>query len=41
MAYTEFNKSKDLLIKLTLHIEDIEKKFKLLDNELKKRNNGK
>ena len=36
----EFNKTKDLLIKLTLHIEDIEKKFNLLDNELKKRNNG-
>tara|TARA_R100001198_G_C5217139_1_gene200498 strand:+ start:1301 stop:1468 length:168 start_codon:yes stop_codon:yes gene_type:complete len=27
----EFNKTKDLLIKLTLHIEDIEKKFNLLD----------
>ncbi len=36
----EFNKTKDLLIKLTLHIEDIEKKFNMLDNELKKRNNG-
>ena len=36
----EFNKTKDLLIKLTLHIEDIEKKFNLLDNELKKGNNG-
>jgi hypothetical protein len=36
----EFNKTKDLLINLTLHIEDIEKKFNLLDNELKKRNNG-
>ena len=36
----EFNKTKDLLIKLTLHIQDIEKKFNLLDNELKKRNNG-
>ena len=33
----DFNKSKDLIIKLTLHIEDTEKKFNLLESELKKR----
>ena len=33
----DFNKSKDLIIKLTLHIEDTEKKFHLLEAELKKR----
>jgi|TARA_R110000744_G_scaffold67666_1_gene137886 hypothetical protein len=33
----DFNKSKDLIIKLTLHIEDTEKKFILLESELKKR----
>ena len=32
----DFNKSKDLIIKLTLHIEDTEKKFNLLESELKK-----
>lgn len=35
----DFNKSKDLIIKLTLHIEDTEKKFNLLESELKKRKN--
>jgi len=33
----DFNKSKDLIIKLTLHLEDTEKKFNLLESELKKR----
>ena len=34
----EFNKTKSLLVNLTLHIEDIERKFNLLDDELNKRN---
>jgi len=33
----EFNKTKSIVIDLTLHIEDIEKKFNLLNNEIKKR----
>lgn len=33
----EFDKTKSILINLTLHLEDIEKKFNLLDSELKKR----
>ena len=33
----DFDKSKDLIIKLTLHIENTEKKFNLLEAELKKR----
>ena len=33
----EFDKTKQILIDLTLHIEDIEKKFNLLNNEIKKR----
>ncbi len=33
----DFNKSKEVIINLTLHIEEVEKKFNLLDNELKKR----
>ena len=34
---TEFDKTKDLLIGLTHHLDDIEKKFKLIESELKKR----
>jgi len=33
----DFNKSKEVIINLTLHIEEVEKKFNLLDSELKKR----
>tara|TARA_R110001583_G_scaffold131610_3_gene283388 strand:+ start:1050 stop:1238 length:189 start_codon:yes stop_codon:yes gene_type:complete len=33
----EFNKTKSIVIDLTLHIEDVEKKFNLLNNEIKKR----
>tara|TARA_R110002020_G_scaffold266078_1_gene480904 strand:- start:714 stop:902 length:189 start_codon:yes stop_codon:yes gene_type:complete len=33
----EFDKTKSLLINLSLHIEDIEKKFNLVDKELTKR----
>ena len=34
---TEFDKTKSLLIGLTHHLDDIEKKFKLIESELKKR----
>ena len=34
---TEFDKTKSLLIGLTHHLDDIEKKFKLVESELKKR----
>tara|TARA_R110000851_G_C12635909_1_gene518412 strand:+ start:249 stop:437 length:189 start_codon:yes stop_codon:yes gene_type:complete len=33
----EFNKTKSIVIDLTLHIEDVEKKFILLNSEIKKR----
>jgi len=33
----EFDKTKSLLIKLTLHLEDVEKKFNTLNEELNKR----
>ena len=33
----EFDKTKDLLIGLTHHLDDIEKKFNLIESELKKR----
>ena len=33
----EFNKTKSIVIDLTLHIEDVEKKFNLLNSEIKKR----
>jgi hypothetical protein len=33
----EFDKTKSVLINLTLHLEDTERKFNLLDSELKKR----
>ena len=35
--HEEFDKTKKILIDLTLHIEDVEKKFNLLNNEMKKR----
>ena len=34
---SEFDKTKSLLIGLTHHLDDIEKKFKLIESELKKR----
>jgi|TARA_R110000744_G_scaffold27341_10_gene66866 hypothetical protein len=33
----EFDKTKSILINLTLHIEDIEKKFNLINKELDNR----
>ena len=33
----EFDKTKSLLINLSLHIEDIEKKFNVINEELTKR----
>ena len=33
----EFDKTKQILIDLTLHIEDVEKKFNMLNKEIKKR----
>ena len=33
----EFEPSKDVMIQLTYHIDDVEKKFNLLNNEIKKR----
>ena len=33
----EFDKTKSLLIELTLHLEDVEKKFNILNEELNKR----
>ena len=33
----DFDKSKEVIINLTLHIEEVEKKFNLLDGEIKKR----
>jgi len=33
----EFERSKDVMIQLTYHIDDVEKKFNLLNNEIKKR----
>lgn len=34
---SEFDKTKSLLIGLTHHLDDIEKKFNLVESELKKR----
>jgi hypothetical protein len=34
---TEFDKTKSLLIGLTHHLDDIEKKFNLIESELRKR----
>ena len=33
----EFDKSKDVMIQLTYHIDDIERKFNILNDEIKKR----
>tara|TARA_R100001443_G_scaffold117444_2_gene142782 strand:+ start:6710 stop:6892 length:183 start_codon:yes stop_codon:yes gene_type:complete len=33
----EFERSKDIMIQLTYHIDDVEKKFNLLNDEIKKR----
>tara|TARA_R110002020_G_scaffold456975_1_gene673727 strand:- start:244 stop:426 length:183 start_codon:yes stop_codon:yes gene_type:complete len=33
----EFERSKDVMIQLTYHIDDVEKKFNLLNDEIKKR----
>jgi len=33
----EFDKTKEVLVELTLYIEDVEKKFNLLNNEIKTR----
>ena len=33
----EFNKTKTLIVDLTTHLVDVEKKFNLLNNEIKKR----
>tara|TARA_R110001592_G_scaffold51373_2_gene158070 strand:+ start:219 stop:407 length:189 start_codon:yes stop_codon:yes gene_type:complete len=37
VLHKEFGKTKKVLIDLTLHIESVEKKFNLLNNEMKKR----
>jgi len=37
---TEFDKTKELIVDLTHHLESTEKKFNLLDKEIHKRNNG-
>jgi len=34
---SEFDKTKSLLIGLTHHLDDVEKKFNLVESELKKR----
>ena len=33
----EFDKTKSIAVQLTYHIEDIERKFNILNNEIKKR----
>tara|TARA_R110000824_G_scaffold56198_1_gene154035 strand:- start:2780 stop:2962 length:183 start_codon:yes stop_codon:yes gene_type:complete len=33
----EFDKTKTVVVQLTYHIEDIERKFNILNNEIKKR----
>ena len=33
----EFDKSKSIIVELSYHIEDIERKFNLLNDEIKKR----
>ena len=37
---TEFDKTKEVIVELTHHLESVEKKFNLLDKEIHKRNNG-
>jgi|TARA_B100000700_G_scaffold331302_1_gene462999 hypothetical protein len=34
---TEFDKTKDLIIKLTLHLDSVEGNYNLLNDEMKKR----
>jgi len=34
----EFNKTKDLIVNLSHHMDDTEKKFKMVESEIKKRN---
>ena len=36
----EFDRSKTVILDLTVHLEDIERKFNLLDKEIDKRNNN-
>jgi len=33
----DFERSKDVMIQLTYHIDDVEKKFNILNEEIKKR----
>ena len=33
----EFDKSKSIIVELTYHIEDMERKFNILNDEIKKR----
>jgi|TARA_R110002012_G_scaffold161484_1_gene323645 predicted dinucleotide-binding enzyme len=37
---TEFDKTKNIIIDLTNHLESIERKFNTLDKEIDKRNNN-
>jgi len=37
--YTEFNKTKELIIDLTRHLESLETHYNILQKELKKRHN--
>ena len=34
----EFNKTKELIVNLSHHMDDTEKKFKMVESEIKKRN---
>lgn len=35
---SEFNKTKGIIMDLSHHLDDIEKKFKMVESEIKKRN---
>ena len=35
---SEFNKTKGLIVNLSHHLDDTEKKFKMVESEIKKRN---
>lgn len=35
---SEFNKAKELIVNLSHHMDDTEKKFKMVESEIKKRN---
>ena len=35
---SEFNKTKELIVTLSHHMDDTEKKFKMVESEIKKRN---